>query len=133
MRSPHRVHASLAMVSIPLCVLLSAGGSACTTVESSGDTLLVVEVLPDEITVENKTSTPLVKGEISVIPYGTAARPYVMFLPHLSNGEKRSFPLNSFRNPDGTRFMREAAKGRTVRVTATDVSGTSHEREVPFK
>lgn len=114
-------------------VALTSGLSACSGAAGSGTTSLVVEVLPDAVTVENKTGTPLMRGEVSVVPYGTAARPYVVMLPHLSNGEKRSFPLTSFRNPDGTRFMRGAANGRVVRVSAKDVGGQVYEREVPFR
>jgi hypothetical protein len=68
-----------------------------------------------------------------VIPYGSVPRPYVVVLPRLSNGQKRSFALGSFRNSDGTKFARSAARGRRVRVTATDVTGKSYEREEPFK
>lgn len=116
------------------CALVpSVGAPACAGAEGSGDTSLVIEVSQEEITVENQTGTPLTRGEISVIPYGTAARPYVMVLSHMSIGERRAFALSSFRNPDSTRFIRGVAKGRRVRVTATDVSGKAYEREVPFK
>ena len=116
-----------------LCTLVSFGaGTACSGTESSGDASLVVEVVQDEITVENQTGSPLMKGEVSVIPYGTAPRPYVMLLPHMSAGEKRAFALSSFRDPSGTRFMRSVANGHRVKVRAIDVAGKTHERDVPF-
>lgn len=129
MRSPLSLHFRLLL---SWCVILAAA-VACSTAESSGDTLLGVEVSQDEITVENRTGTPLTRGEISVVPYGTVPRPYVLILPRLSIGEKRSFPLSAFRNEDGTRFMRGAAKGRRVKITARDVGGRTYEREVPFR
>ena len=133
MRSPRSLPASLGIRLFLLCAAASMVAAACSDEAPSGDASLVVEVLPDEVTVENQTGTPLVGGEISVIPYGTVPRPYVMNLSRLSTGEKRSFALTSFRNPDGTRFMRSVAKGRRLKVTAKGVGGKSYEREVPFR
>lgn len=133
MRSPRSLLASLEIQSLLLCVVVFTAAAACSTAESSGDTSLVVEVSQDAVTVENRTGTPLTRGEVSVIPYGTVPRPYVLVMPRLPIGEKRAFPLTSFRNTDGTRFMRNAAKGRRVRVTAQDVGGKTYQREVPFR
>lgn len=133
MRSPRSLLASLEIQSLLLCVVVFTAAAACSTAESSGDTSLVVEVSQDAVTVENRTGTPLTRGEVSVIPYGTVPRPYVLVMPRLPIGEKRTFPLTSFRNTDGTRFMRNAAKGRRVRVTAQDVGGKTYQREVPFR
>jgi hypothetical protein len=106
---------------------------ACSSDEKgSGDTSLVVEVLQDSITLENQTGTSLTKGEMSVIPQGIP-RPYVMILPHMTNGAKRTFQLSSFRMSDGSPFRRDIANGRTVRITARDATGKTYEREVPFK
>jgi hypothetical protein len=72
------------------------------------------------------------KGEVSVIPQGIP-RPYVMNLPHMSPGEKRTFQLSSFRMSDGSPFRRDIANGKSVKVSAKDLSGKTYEREVPFK
>lgn len=133
MRSPRPFLESVGTRLSLLCVLVSTAAAACSSTSSSGDTSLAVEVLQSEVTVENRTGTPLVRGEVSVIPQGTVPRPYVVFLPHMSSGEKRTFALSSFRNSDGTRFLRGVAKGRRVRVTAKDAAGRTYEREVPFK
>ena len=133
MRSPRSLRPSVGIRLFLFCVTVSTAGASCSGAPSSGDTSLVIVVLQNEVTVENQTGTPLVRGQVSVIPQGTVPRPYVVILPHMSSGEKRTFALSSFRNSDGTRFLREAAKGRSVKVTAKDVAGKTYEREVPFK
>ena len=133
MRSRHSLRKSAGIWLFLFCVEVSAAATACSSAPATGDTALVVEVLQDEVRVENGTGIPLMRGEVSVIPQGTAPRPYTVILPHMSVGEKRTFALSSFRNSDGTRFLRAAANGRRVRVTATDVAGKTYEREVPFK
>jgi hypothetical protein len=124
-------------VRVYLCVFSIAVSSAAVTAcagnaAGSGDTSLVVEVLQDGITLENQTGTSLSKGEVAVIPQGIP-RPYVMALPHMTNGAKRTFPFSAFRMSDGSPFRRDVANGRTVKITARDVSGKTYEREVPFK
>jgi hypothetical protein len=114
-------------------VLSCAAVAGCASdAAGSGDTSIVVEVLEDGITIENLTGTSLSKGEVTVVPKGIP-RPYVMILPHMTNGSKRTFPFNSFRMSDGSPFRRDIANGRTVKVEAKDVSGKTYTREVPFK
>jgi len=83
------------------------------------------------ISLENRTGTSLSKGQVSVIPEGIP-RPYVVLLPYMASGEKRTFPLSAFRAQDGTPFRQDVAKGKSVKVTATDSNGQVREREVPF-
>ena len=129
-RFQDRVRVYLGAVSV---VLSSIAVGACSgDANGSGDMSLVVEVLQDSITLENKTGTSLTKGEMTVIPQGIP-RPYVMILPHMTNGAKRTFPLSSFRMSDGSPFRRDVANGRTVKISATDVAGKTYEREIPFK
>jgi hypothetical protein len=110
-----------------------ASAPACTTaVPSSGDESLVVEVLQDEVTVENRTGTALSKGEISIMPQGFP-RPYISNVSYLPNGAKRSFAFSTFRMSDGSPFRRDVANGKSVKVSARDVGGKTFEREVPFK
>lgn len=131
MRSPRSFKGNLALRHFVVCVAVSAA-AACSEASGSGDTRLVVEISQDEVTIENKTGASLMRGEVSIIPQGFA-RPYVMNLPHLSVGEKRAFQINSFRMSDGSPFRRDVAKGKSVKVTARDLSGQTYEREVPFK
>ena len=114
-------------------VVSSAAIAACAgNSAGTGDTSLVVEVLQDGITLENLTGTSLSKGEVTVVPQGIP-RPYVMILPHMTNGAKRTFPFSSFRMSDGSPFRRDVSNGRTVKITARDVAGKTYEREVPFR
>jgi hypothetical protein len=124
-------HAGLRVVL--LSVVVSSAAAACSSnVEGSGDTSLGVTVSQDEITIENLTGTSLSKGEVSIIPQGFA-RPYLANLSYMASGSKRSIPLNSFRMSDGSPFRRDVTNGKSVKVSAKDVSGKAYEREVPFK
>jgi hypothetical protein len=106
--------------------------AACGGVTETGDKALVVGISPSSITLENRTGTSLSKGQLAVIPEGLP-RPYIVLLPYMSSGEKRTFALNAFRAQDGTPFRTDIAKGRSVKVTATDAAGQIHEHEVPYQ
>jgi hypothetical protein len=131
MRSPRSFQGSVSIPLFLLCVAASAGAAACSEAAGSGDTSLVIEVADDSVTVQNQTGNSLTKGEISIIPRGFP-RPYTAILGRLSSGEKRTFVLSSFRM-DGTPFRRGVATGRAIKMTATDVSGKTYQREVPFE
>jgi len=131
MCSPRPVQEAVRVRLLVLCVVVSSV-AACSGTSESGDTALVIEVSSTSVSVENRTGTSLTKGQVSVIPQGIP-RPYVMLLPRMSSGEKRTFALSAFKASDGTPFRQDVAKGRSVKVTATDVAGKTHEREVPFK
>lgn len=132
MRSPRSFKGSFGIPLFLVVLGLSAGVSACSSAEGSGDLSLVVEVLDDEITLENKTGTSLTKGEVTIIPAGGIPRPYVVNLPYMTSGAKRSFPFKTFRMSDGSVFRSDVTKGRTVKITATDATGKTYAREVPF-
>ena len=134
MRSPRSVPGVLGLRLVVVCLALSSASlvAACSQAEGSGDTSLVVEVLQDEITLENKTGASLSKGEVTIMPMGIA-RPYAANIAYMTNGSKRSFPFNTFRMSDGSKFARDVAKGKSVKVTARDAMGKTYEREVPFK
>jgi hypothetical protein len=128
---PHPVE-SVRVRLVALCVAAAAVTAACGGVAETGDTALVVGISPSSITLENRTGTSLTKGQLAVVPEGIP-RPYVVLLPYMSSGEKRTFPLNAFKAQDGTPFRQDIAKGRSVKVTATDAAGQIREHEVPFK
>lgn len=132
MRSPFPLPQCHGIRLLLLCVLVSFAVSACSAAESTGDPTLVVSVSDDGVTVENQTGNPLTKGEIALIPQGIP-RPYVAMLTRLGHGQKREFQFRTFRMSDATPFKREIAKVKSVRVMATDVSGKTYQREVPFK
>jgi hypothetical protein len=117
-----------------LGVAVCFAASACSSSEAveSGDPSLVVAITDSEITIENQTGVSLSKGEVMIMPVGMP-RPYVMNFSFTSSGQTRRFPLNSFRQTDGTPFRRGVANGKSVRVVATDVTGKELIREVPFE
>ena len=132
MRAPSSLLHSRRLRLLLVCLVASFGVSACSSVESSGDPALVVQVSDDGITVENQTGTPLTKGEIRLIPQGIP-RPYIAALTHLGHGQKRSVYFRNFRMSDATPFRRDVANVKSVRVVATDVNGKTFQREIPFK
>src|SRR5262245_39877024 len=132
MRSPGLLQTRAAVPAALLCLALSGGIAGCSSAEGSGDASLVVEVLQDEITLENKTGSSLAKGEISIIPMGFG-RPFVANITYMTSGSKKSFPMNSFRAPDGSKFARDVGSAKAVKVSAKDPVGKTFEREVPFK
>jgi hypothetical protein len=134
MRHPVRFGGSVGFRLFLVGVFVSVSAAACSSSEAveSGDPSLVVEVSDSSVTLENQTGVSLSRGEIAVIPQGIP-RPYVMNFSYMSSGQKRTFALNSFRMSDGTPFRRGVATGRSVKVTATDVTGKAYEREVPFE
>jgi len=54
-------------------------------------------------------------------------------LERVQSGEKRTIRLDSFRSKDGTPFRRGVTRVRSVKITATDLFGKTHEYQVPFK
>jgi hypothetical protein len=132
MRSPRWSRNRAGLRVVLLCAVVSSGAAACSSnAEGSGDKSVGVTISQDEVTIENLTGTSLSKGEVSIIPQGFA-RPYLANLAYMTSGSKRSIPLNSFRMSDGSPFRRDVTNGKSVKVTAKDVSGKTYEREVPF-
>lgn len=122
----------------PLCVVALAGTlGACSGARSqaasaaSADALVGLQLTETSVTLENRTGTSLVGGQITVVPAGTRP-PFFVMLPRIQSGEKRTFALESFRSNDGTMFRRSLARARAVKVTATDLVGKTHEYEIPF-
>jgi hypothetical protein len=118
-----------------LCLVVPvvlAGAAACSSTEATGDTSLAVTLSGSDIVLENLTGQSLVKGEISVMPQGIG-RPYTYVLPRMGTGQKSSFVLSRFRMSDGTPFRVGFTKGKSVKVTASDATGKSYMREIPFE
>ena len=130
-------------VFVPLVGAFALGSilSACSgsnpdgAVGTSGesDTFVGVDVsTPPFVTVENRTGTSLVTGQVSLVTGGTRP-PYFVMLPRIEHGGRRTFPLDSFRTNDGTPFRRNMARARAVKITANDLNGKPHEYEIPFQ
>ena len=134
-----RCHRALAdVVFPPLClVLLSgalaacSGGSGAASAQSP-DALVRMEMNDMGVTVENRTGTSLVGGQVTLVAGGTRP-PFFVMLPRIENGGRRTFPLDSFRTNDGTPFRRGMVRARAVKITANDLNGKPHEYEIPFQ
>jgi hypothetical protein len=112
----------LALVVTPAC-----GGSG--TIAHDPNAAFSVEVTKATVTLVNQTGTSIAEGTLNLIPVGFP-RPYYVMLGRMSNGEKRSFPLEQFRMADGTRFRLNVTRVSSVKVSAKDVTGKAHEFEV---
>ena len=135
-----RCQRALADVVFPFVwlVMLAGAVGACSATSSgaasaqSADALVRMEMTESVVTVENRTGTALVGGQVTIVAGGTRP-PFFVVLPRIGNGERRNFPLDTFRTGDGTPFRRGMVRARAVRVTANDLVGKAHEYEIPFK
>ena len=92
---------------------------------------VVVTVSQTYLTVNNKAGSALIDGIIELVPSGVLP-PYRTSLPRVESGSNREVRLDRFAGAGGARFLRGAARIRSVRLSATDMTGKVHKREVPF-
>jgi hypothetical protein len=92
---------------------------------------VAVTVSQTYLTVNNKAGSPLIDGTIELVPSGVLA-PYKTSLPRVESGSNREVRLDRFSGADGVRFLRGATRIRSVRLLATDLTGKTYKREVPF-
>jgi hypothetical protein len=92
---------------------------------------VAVTVSQTYLTVNNKAGSPLIDGTIELVPSGVLA-PYRTSLPRVESGSNREVRLDRFSGADGVRFLRGATRIRSVRLLATDLTGKTYKREVPF-
>jgi hypothetical protein len=134
-----RCHSVLADVVLPsLCAVALAGAVACggstsgVASAASADALIGLALSETSVTLDNRTGTSLVKGQLTITPAGVRP-PFFVVLPRIQSGEKRTFALDQFRTNDGTQFNRSLARAKAVKITATDLNGKTHEYEIPFE
>ena len=132
MRHPPRVRVSTLRVTLPLLAVCAA--AACSggdpAAGGSVDAPFAIEISQTYITVENRTGGPLVGGQVEIIVAGILP-PFTSKLPRLEAGGETTIMLNAFRGSGGP-FNRNIARGRSVKVTATNQLGEVYEHEVPF-
>ena len=131
MYHPPRVQVSTLRVMLTLLAVSAAAScSGGDPGAASLDGAFAIEVSQMYITVENRTGLPIVGGDVEIIPVGILP-PFSASLPRLEPGGGTTIQLNAFRGSGGP-FNRNIARGRSVRVTATDPLGDVYEHEVPF-
>jgi hypothetical protein len=84
------------------------------------------------LTIRNQAPSALTEGTIELVPAGVLG-PFRARLPRIETGANRDMAYDLFAGTGGARFRRGTTRIRVVRVTATDVAGTKHQREVPFE
>src|SRR5262245_44602974 len=120
-----------------LAACAQAGCSSGTRVEagaagtSGGSAAIGISFSPTYLTIENHTGTPLVEGEVAIVPSGLMP-PFHASLPRVESSGKQDRLFSAFHGNDGTPFRRGITRARRVRITATDINGKKYQQEVPF-
>lgn len=83
------------------------------------------------VTVEDDAGTAL--SDVNVAIQAPGAPPYTHLITRLEAGEKRDVSLSDFSSRDGTTFSLRMLSPRSVRVSATDMTGKSYNAEVAWK
>ena len=91
-----------------------------------------IEVTKASLTVVNQTGGTITDGMLNVFPVGLPL-PYVVNLSRMANGEKRTFPLETLRMLDGTKFRLNVTKISRIKVIAKDVVGKPIEYELSVR
>jgi hypothetical protein len=124
-RSPVATLASL--------VLFAALAAGCgRALDDDPNAPVLVTISQTYLTIENKAGSALVEGVVELVPSGVLA-PYRANIPRIEPGSNREVLLDRFSGAGGQRFLRGATRIRSVRLTATDLTGKTYKREVPFQ
>ena len=83
------------------------------------------------LTIANRSGSAFADGQIELVPAGVLA-PYRLPMPRIESGATRDVQLDQFSGAGGARFRRGVARMKTVRITATDMTGKTYKQEVPF-
>jgi hypothetical protein len=118
---------------VACCALLPLLASACRgSAADDPNAPLGVTVSQTYLTIANRSGSAIADGQIELVPAGVLA-PYRMQMPRIENGATRDVQLDQFSGAGGARFRRGVARMRTVRITATDMTGKTYKQEVAFK
>lgn len=129
MRPPPRVHVSTLRIALALLAVCAAAACSGGGVQAE-DGPFFIEVSQTYVTVENRSGSPIVEGEVSIVPVGILP-PFTARLPRLEVGGETTILLNTFRGSGGP-FNRNIADARSVMITATSQQGEVYEHEAPF-
>lgn len=116
---------------VSLCLVAACSDRGSGTAAGGKDAPVAIEVTDSSVIILNQTGTSLVKAQVDLVTGSPS--PFMAVLERVQNGEKRTVRLDSFRSRDGTPFRRGVARVHTVKITATDLLGKTHEYQVPFK
>jgi hypothetical protein len=117
---------------LTLGVAAACGASGSAAVDPKANAAFSIEVTKASLTVVNQTGGTITDGLLNVFPVGLPL-PYVVNLSRMSNSEKRTFPLETLRMLDGTKFRLNVTKISRMKVTAKDVVGKPIEYELSVR
>jgi hypothetical protein len=115
---------------IGLVAMLSAAGCSRALADDP-NAPVGVTVSQTYLTINNKAGSALIDGTIELVPSGVLP-PYKTSLPRVESGSNRDVRFDRFAGAGGARFLRGATHIRSVRLSATDMTGKVHKREVRF-
>jgi len=119
-----------ALAPLVLCIAFAAGCGK--PLDDDPKAPVLVTVSQTYLTIENQAGSALVDGIVELVPSGVLS-PYRANLPRIEAGSNRQVLLDRFSGAGGARFLRGATRIRSVRLTATDLTGKTYKREVPFQ
>lgn len=119
---------SLVVGSLVLVGLVMAG---CAAAEDEANAPFTIKLDQTYLTIGNRSGSAFADGLIELVPAGVLA-PYRTQLPRIESGSDREVRFDLFAGVGGARFRRGVARIKAVRVTATDMTGKTYKREVPF-
>jgi hypothetical protein len=90
-----------------------------------------VTVSQTYLTIINRSGSAFADGQIELVPAGVLA-PYRTQMPRIESGANRDVQLSQFAGVGGARFRRGITRIKSVRITATDMTGKTYKQEVPF-
>ena len=111
-----------------LVPLLAAG---CGGAVQDPNAPVGITVSQTYLTIANRSGSAIAEGQIELVPAGVLA-PYRLQMPRIESGATRDVQLDQFSGAGGARFRRGVTRMKTVRITATDMTGKTYKQEVPF-
>ena len=138
MRCPFRfgesvlVAACFVALTVPLSACSSGEKAEAGAVGTTASSPLAISVSSTFVTLENRAGSAIIDARVEIIPRGVRP-PFKTTVPRIENSSKREVSFSQFRSSDGTPFRRGALKTRTLKVTATDITGKPIELEIPFE
>ena len=129
-RSPRTLLTSRFVQFCPLILVLGVAAACATSGSLAEDpnAAFAIEVTKASLTVVNQTGGTITDGLLNVFPVGLPL-PYVVNLSRMANSERRTFPLETLRMLDGTKFRLNVTKISRIKITAKDVVGKPIEYE----
>ena len=133
-RSPRTPLTSRFVQFCPLILVLGVAAACGSSGLAAHDpnAAFSIEVTKASLTVINQTGGTITDGLLNVFPVGLPL-PYVVNLSRMANSERRTFPLETLRMLDGTKFRLNVTKISRIKVIAKDVVGKPIEYELSVR